>query len=749
MKHSPDRTAQLALAGLVAIWFAFCWPWFFEGRIIPADAKNHFYPMIRFAAAMLHDGESAAWSPFHFGGFPMLADPQSTLLTPSLWLPEISSAMPSMFFVDAVQLFHLLAIGAALFAFGKGRGWHTAAALAAALSAMMGGALAIRLEHVLMTVSTMWLCIALWRLDRALRHGTWWRGALFGLALGLMLVDRDHVAYLGSWFLLFFWLSHAVPQALNSPFRATLENQIPVILGGVLAIAIAALPVILLLQLAENSNRPNFGFETASWQSLHPAALASFILPEYFGSLRTAGDYWGPAGGKWGGPDLLMHRGMLHLYSGALPVVLIYWQGILRRRLFIPGARFFAVSAVISLFYALGRYTPFFSFLYDFVPGVDLFRRPADSLFIFGLAVSLLAGVLLDDALCGAPRAANKLSKAGFAAAAGVPLYLLALMAAERGETAFFLSSLGIFLLFAALMGGLLALSLHHKGLRAFALGGLIVLTSADLIAHGSGIRNNAQPLARYRILEAPLKEPVFAKLGALLEDADPSGAPWRIETIGLGPVVQNVAQVARFHNLLGYNPIRLQGFSRHLAPDMQNNAANIRNFGDMMTGYRSPLTNRLGIRYIVTGAPIGEIDPAVPPGRFRLIETIHFDDPVKPGGRTAHLYENPDAEPRAVVFAENGAPVADAAHIIRYGNAEIEIAVESAGKGLLVLHDFDYPGWRASVNGTDTPIVRHDDLFRAVEVPPGKSRVIFRFDLLSMQNLRAALRQIAAAGIP
>ena len=50
---------------------------------------------------------------------------------------------------------------------------------------------------------------------------------------------------------------------------------------------------------------------------------------------------------------------------------------------------------VLTLLYALGKYTPVFHLMYDFVPGVKLFRRPADATFVFGALMAMLAGYLV------------------------------------------------------------------------------------------------------------------------------------------------------------------------------------------------------------------------------------------------------------------------------------------------------------------------------------------------------------------
>ena len=54
--------------------------------------------------------------------------------------------------------------------------------------------------------------------------------------------------------------------------------------------------------------------------------------------------------------------------------------------------RFFTVAPVVALLYALGWYTPVFRALYELLPGVSLYRRPADATFLVGALGAILAG---------------------------------------------------------------------------------------------------------------------------------------------------------------------------------------------------------------------------------------------------------------------------------------------------------------------------------------------------------------------
>lgn len=67
-------------------------------------------------------------------------------------------------------------------------------------------------------------------------------------------------------------------------------------------------------------------------------------------------------------------------------------------------------------------------------------------------------------------------------------------------------------------------------------------------------------------------------------------------------------------------------------------------------------------------------------------------------------------------------------AEILRFEDTFVEIGVDFAAHGFLVLTDSYYPGWRATVDGSPVPILRANGMFRAVPVPAGRSTVTFRY---------------------
>ena len=106
-------------------------------------------------------------------------------------------------------------------------------------------------------------------------------------------------------------------------------------------------------------------------------------------------------------------------------------------------------------------------------------------------------------------------------------------------------------------------------------------------------------------------------------------------------------------------------------------------------------------------------------------------------------LLARPDFDPRreAVVAAEEwpgAAPTAGlsvgSATVVSWQPERIVVDVQAEGPGVLVLTDAHYPGWRASVDGGEAPIVRTDLAFRGVPVGAGAHRVELTYEPSSLR---------------
>ena len=67
---------------------------------------------------------------------------------------------------------------------------------------------------------------------------------------------------------------------------------------------------------------------------------------------------------------------MSQVYAGALPMLAILVFGVARGLAWTREIRFFSLALIVLIVYGLGRYTPAFRVLFDFLPGVSAFRRP-------------------------------------------------------------------------------------------------------------------------------------------------------------------------------------------------------------------------------------------------------------------------------------------------------------------------------------------------------------------------------------
>ena len=99
-----------------------------------------------------------------------------------------------------------------------------------------------------------------------------------------------------------------------------------------------------------------------------------------------------------------------------------------------------------------------------------------------------------------------------------------------------------------------------------------------------------------------------------------------------------------------------------------------------------------------------------------------------------------------AIVLNYNGAKtpkdVSGQVSIRSRAENRIELISSSATGGVLVLSEVYYkPGWKATVNGNETPIYQTNHILRSVEVPPGEIEVIFEYDTNPWERTRILSR--------
>jgi hypothetical protein len=756
------------LISVAAGWVVFAWPWLSGEVTIPYDAKAHFQPQLQFLANALHTGQSPFWTHNVFGGSPQIADPQSLIFSPAFLLAYFEPA-PSFRELD-IFCFGLLAMTAvSVVMFFKDRGWHPAGAAVAALAAAFGGSSVWRIQHIKQIEAFAFSLLCLWLLARALDRKSVLYGILAGLAACVMIIEPGQVAMLACYVLAGYTLNYW----LASPrFWTSVRQSLPLLLsGGAVAAVFATGPILLSFLFVQDSNRPEIPFWEAARGALHPASLLTAVVPDLYAA-HSHFPYWGPASSDWRADWLALSENMGQVYIGAVPILLLLAVGILRGRIWAREIRFFTLAAGALLIYALGRYTPVFDLLYYFVPGVDLFRRPADATYALGAMVSILSGYLLHLLLSGNEAPTNRQR---YAALAVLAVLFATSLAVASAHDRFYWAVKPVLLSIGLFTAGWLALlfaRLYVKRYGTLTIAGLAALMTLDLAINNGPSRSTAKPPADYDALRVDTRNDTITFLKGHINDSNNSNRRDRVEMVGLGFEWPNISLIHNFDHVFGYNPLRLGEIVEAIGADETVAEARQRKFTPLFPSYRSTMADLLGLRYIAINQPIEKIDKELKPGDLTLVantrdgyiyENRHalprvlftfkwmpadFDRMVKDGRwpefdptKTVLLQKAP---PRSGPPLEMSISLTNAkTEVQSYENTEVQIAVDTPEAGFVVLNDIWHPWWFATVDGKPEEILRANVLFRAVQVPAGKHVVRFEF-----RPFEGAVKEIAARWI-
>jgi len=742
---------RLAAVLFLCAWALLCWPWLSGAVTIPFDAKAHFQAQIQFLAQALHSGQSPFWTHNVFGGSPQVADPQSLIFSPAILL-ALFNPSPSFRAVDAYVLAHLLVGGLAMLMFFRDRGWHVAGGLLAALVFAFGASAAWRVQHVGQIASLAFFALAFWLTARMLQRSSVLYGLLAGLAAGLMVLEPDQVALLGAYILVGMVVAHWLSEG-KAGFRASLA---PIATASVAGIATIAVPLLWTWLFAEATTRPAVDLVEAGRGSLHPASLLTAFVGDLFGARDPGVDFWGPYSPQWDAKELFLSQNMGQIYAGALPFLLLIAPGLSRGWLWDRAIRPYAILFLLMVLFALGRYTPFFHLTYEYLPGIKAFRRPADATFLIGALGAVLSGYLLHRILTeqklGAFWRDLVVAIAAIAALTGIAL----LVARQEGHLAdAWWPSATAALWFAAAAGLVMALTRWRAAIGPLAAGLLVTsVVGADLSFNNGPNESTALAPELYDVLRPETQNETVRVLKRLV--AQPADSPRRdrVELLGLGFEWPNAGMVHGFDHTLGYNPLRLADFSDAVGTRDSIAGPDQRVFTPLFPSYRCRLADFLGLRYIASRVPIGQVDRTLREGDLKLVaytkDGYIYENPRAlprvqfvggwqladfDGMKTAGKW--PDADPQQVVLLENepgeGVPegpsrVQAEVKLKRYLNTEVEIEVNAAKPGFVVLNDIWHPWWRAELDGAEVEILKANVLFRAVKVPAGTHKVRFTF---------------------
>ncbi len=727
--------ASLALLTLAVV--AFFWPLILTQSWIPhggGDLVSFLWPMARFSARSLRSGTVPLWNPHLYSGAPFVADNQSGVFYPVNLIAFALVGPPSYQVMEGLVVLHIWLAAVGTFVLLRDLRLRRSAAVLGALAFALSDLFITHIGNLNLNATAAWLPLTIWATHRALeRRSVGWAAAA-GLTVSIAaLAGHAQMLLFLVLTLGLYTLYHLA--ALVIAAGGQMGREIGQTIGLTLLIAIvglggAALMLLPAWQMAGHTGRGHLPYQEATRYSLPPRALIGLLAPGFYG--RGAANFWGP----WERVEV-GYVGVVTLALALLGVVSLASR-LARRRTRaaaseVPGARptdrrpfvFFSLLIPLAFALAMGRYTPLYRLLYRFVPTVDQIRAPARLIVLADLGLAVMAAYGLDQLRSRTPSRGRR--AVWFGSITGAAALLLIALGLPQARSVpppdrVLQATRSIVIAAALLTSSGMVIALTRW--RAWAQWLVTLLLAVDLIGLGA-------------TLEIDPHDPTIGfhhpDVVAFLQEEE---GLFRIEDHA-SAWQPDAALVHGLYDIGGvYNPLSLAPYQAYR----------------WAVGERgSPLYNLLGVKYILAdkGKPPGdkrlvpvyagsEIDvylntAALPRALFVTDQQVVADheaawqaihDPAFDPARTVVLeQEGTRASPR-----RSEGPTASRIAFLRYGLNAVELQVESPTSGWLVLSDVYYPGWRASVDGEATPILRADYTFRAVSVPAGEHTVRMTF---------------------
>jgi len=350
--------------------------------VFASDLLHGAFPLRAYLGRTVAAGSFPLWNPMVFSGVPFLSDiTAGTLFPPNLVLFPLLDPFTALNIL-IVLTFLFGALGAWLLAREYGAG-GIAASLAGAAFALSGFNVS-HVKHLSMHETAAFLPWVAWALERTLRrHG---RRAPVLLAVLLALQLSAGMPQIVYYTLLLVALRLAAeplfpsaPGASRSRLRRAATAAAAVALG----LGAAGLPIVTAAMHAAITFRGRPTWEFASRFPYRLADLPTFLYPDAAGAFRDMSYYHG--GIPW----------ETYGYFGLLPVALALAAPLLLRRS--PAVRFWSLVLVLSMLVVAGPGLPLYRMLWEWLPGMSLFRFPTRFLLLVGLAGAILAALAADE----------------------------------------------------------------------------------------------------------------------------------------------------------------------------------------------------------------------------------------------------------------------------------------------------------------------------------------------------------------
>ena len=303
--------------------------------------------------------------------------------------------------------------------------------------------------------------------------------------------------------------------------------------------------------------------------------------------------------------------------------------------------------------------------------------------------------------------------------------------------------------LFVIVLGTAVLLLLRMKKIQPkYAVGAIIVLCLVDMWQVNKRYLNDGMFVER-SVRETPQQETATDR--QIMQDKAPD---YRV--LNLASNTFNENETSYYHKSIGgYHAAKLRRYQemidQYIGKEMRDMQGAIVNAQGDMTRVAGdsiyPVLNMLNTKYVILPLQGGQTAPLLNPyafGNAWFVDRISYVDNANAEiDAVGKLNLRHEAVADSKFKDALGEPVAQQSNAVvtlkKYEPNELTYTVESQKGGIVVFSEVYYPGWTATVDGTDTPVGRVNYILRAINVKPGKHTVVLTFKPASVKNTETA----------
>ena len=640
------------------------------------DTIDCFFPWRFYIGECLQNGQLPYWNPYQDLGYPIHADPSSGAWYPVVWL--IGSTFGySIYSISFEFLLHIYLAGVGMFLLARTLKFETKFALMAGIAFMLSGFFVGNAQHLSYIISGCWLPFIIQQYLLLIEE----KKAIHALQAGLFMFlsitgGYPAVTIILTYLLLTFYLIHVISLIRSKSYKSILQFTIQNGLFLATTILCSAVMLVSVAQVSPYLSRlGNFNVEQALFSPFSPQSFISFLAPL---TTTVKSTYWDA--------DLSMRNG----YFGLI-VLMFFLLGIFIQKP--KPLRIIFWFGIFSLTASVGNYLPVRSLLFNHVPLMNVFRFPSVFRLFFILA-AILTGIY------------------------SLHQYLTK---TERKNWHFYLLiavsfATFLILLFVARSHGYLGLQTYYKNnlfneaisstfWQNLAVNSLFQLSLLVLLGLTFWrIKNTAKFIATV----------IFLLIVELVVSVQ-LVAPY---TVFYEHVTAKEAQtnVARYPH----------GFPKQKAITIDS-AAHLPGIGQPFWQNQQVFQKQISAEGFNSFS-------------FTSYELLESDYPLLfKSVKASNLLTLSDLESlrNGSIFVDFGSDhlpkkykvvSGDTAILKDYDAASFHIETKVKHTCLLTLYQKEYTGWEATINGKGTPIFKSNLNFMTVELPAGKSKVVFNY---------------------